>query len=301
MIITEPGAYPDVPEDVYHRDPIPVGSLSASGAKKLVAPYTPAHFHYEQTHPSESSRAMDLGTAAHYYVLGVGPELVMIDHKDYKTKAAQEARAAAKAEGKVPLLKHEMAQVQAMAARLREHGLASALLEPADGWAELSLFGIDPDTGVWRRCRIDFLRAMDRDGLVRIIDYKSCISAHSSAVRKRVYDMGYFMQAPWYVDVVALLGLSPHREPVFSFIFQEKEPPYEVQVVELEPEAMTWGRKRNRAAIETYQRCKENDEWPGFDETIIRTGLPVYAEYELIAAEDRGEIGRLADYEEGRV
>ena len=31
------GVY-DIPEDLYHRDPVPGGSLSCSGAKKLLPP-----------------------------------------------------------------------------------------------------------------------------------------------------------------------------------------------------------------------------------------------------------------------
>ena len=46
MIIDQPGIY-DIPEDQYHRDPVPGGSLSASGAKKLLADGGPARYRHQ--------------------------------------------------------------------------------------------------------------------------------------------------------------------------------------------------------------------------------------------------------------
>ncbi|MGW9447058.1 hypothetical protein, partial [Bacillus mobilis] len=48
--ITRPGVYDGIPEAVYHRDPVPGGSLSSSGARKLLAPSCPALFKYDQEH-----------------------------------------------------------------------------------------------------------------------------------------------------------------------------------------------------------------------------------------------------------
>jgi hypothetical protein len=52
-LITEPGVY-DIAEDHYHADPVPGGSLSNSGAKKLLPPSCPAKFAYEREHPPQS-------------------------------------------------------------------------------------------------------------------------------------------------------------------------------------------------------------------------------------------------------
>ena len=95
--LTEPGMfqagiYPDMPEDAYHADPVPGGSLSASGAKKLLA--CPARFAYDRDRLPQATAAMELGTAAHKLVFGVGAQLAVVDAENWRTKAAQRQRAA---------------------------------------------------------------------------------------------------------------------------------------------------------------------------------------------------------------
>src|SRR5215469_11135399 len=113
-VITEPGIY-EIDEATYHGDPVPGGSLSSSGARKLLPPSCPAKFAWERENPPEPTKALDLGTAAHSLVLGIGKPLAWIDAEDWRTKAAKEWRDAARAEGSVPLLLHEFNQVDAMA------------------------------------------------------------------------------------------------------------------------------------------------------------------------------------------
>ena len=64
------------------------------------------------------------------YVLGAGAEIAEIKARNWQTKAAQNDRDAARAEGFLPLLTHEHEQVKAMAAALRRHPVASALFNP---------------------------------------------------------------------------------------------------------------------------------------------------------------------------
>src|SRR5690606_6451240 len=133
VVVTEPGIY-DIDVDDYHRDPVPGGSLSSSGARDLLPPSCPAKFRYDRDNPGPTSkRHFDLGHAAHKLVLGVGAPLVVIEADSYRTKAAQEQQKAAHLAGHVPLLEHEHEQVQAMAAAIREHPIAGPLFNPEHG------------------------------------------------------------------------------------------------------------------------------------------------------------------------
>ena len=58
------------------------------------------------------------------------------------------------------------------------------------------------------------------------------------------------------------LGLDD--DPAFVFIFQEKNPPYLVNVVQLDDEAMEAGRQRMRIACEMFHGCTETGIWPGY-------------------------------------
>ena len=73
----QPGLY-DIDAELYHQDPIPGGSLSSTGARKLVTE-CPAKFKYSLDHPQPHNKALELGTAAHKLVLDDGPELIVVD------------------------------------------------------------------------------------------------------------------------------------------------------------------------------------------------------------------------------
>jgi hypothetical protein len=280
VVVTEPGVY-DMPEDVYHRDPVPGGSLSVSGAKKLLPPSCPARFAYDRAHPPQPTHAMEIGTAAHKLVLGIGAQLVIIDAKDYRTKAAQETRDAARAAGKVPLLPGEYAQAQAMADAVRAHPVAAALFNPDGGAPERSLFWQDPQTGVWLRSRLDWLPHQVRAWGQRMVitDLKSAAAADKASVTKAMQNYGYFQQAPFYSDGVRVLGLDD--DPAFVFVFVESAPPHLVSVVQLDDDAMAAGRARNRIAIERYRDCMEAGVWPGYSSEIETISLPSWAYRDL--------------------
>lgn len=271
--ITEPGVY-DIPEDAYHADPVEGGSLSSSGARRLLAT-CPARFRYELDNPRPSTRAMELGTAAHRLVLGVGPGITVIDAPNYRTKAAQEARDEVRAAGGVPLLRDEWDVVEQMAAKLREHELASVLLGGA-GLPEQTLVWRDGPTGVWCRARLDWLPTVGADRQMYLADYKTARSAHLDAISRAVEERGYHAQAAWYESGVLRLGLA---DRVFYYlVVQEKEPPYLVSVVRLNLVAMDAGRHLNRRALEIYAQCRDTGYWPPYAEGAPSIGLPPWAE-----------------------
>ena len=93
---------------------------------------------------------------------------------------------------------------------------------------------------------------------------------------------GYHSQAAWYLDLARDLG---HPARAFAFIVQEKEAPYLVTVIELPPELVDIGRRRNRAALERFRDCTESGVWPGYEgehnDDILTVSLPGWAAREL--------------------
>jgi hypothetical protein len=275
LVITEAGVYPYLPEDAYHADPVPGGSLSASGAKKLLPPSCPARYRHDQLYGQPPKQAFDQGTAAHKLVLGTGPQLVIIDEADWRGKKAREARDAARFEGHVPLLIAEFSEIQAMAAALRGHPIAGPLLDPEHGDAEQSLFWQDEAAGIWRRARLDYL-PYPAGRRMLIADYKTCDKADTASIRKAIGNYGYHMSAAQYIDGVRALGLDD--DPAFVFVFQEKNPPYLVNVADLGDEDIQAGRDRMAAAAEIWRDCTTSGIWPGYsDYDITHISLPPWA------------------------
>ncbi len=269
MTFTGEGIYFDMPEDEYHADPVPEGSLSFSSSKTLRS--CPAKFAYGRTHREPSKDTFDFGNGAHALVLGTGWPITVIDFDDWRTKAAQEAKKEAHAAGQTPLLRGDYERVQAMAAAIEAHPLAMRLLDPNHGTAEVSLFR--EEEGIWLRSRMDwFPHAAEQ---VVCVDYKTTVSADPKDISKSVLNYGYHAQSAWYTDMITALG---HAEQVnFGFIFQEKTAPYVVTVVELEPEAVDAGRRLNREALDIYRACTDADVWPAYSDSIVRVGLPRWA------------------------
>jgi len=276
--ITMPGVY-NLTSEEYHADPVPErlgGSLSASGSKKLLPPNCPAVFDYQRHHGQPHKAVFDFGHAAHALVLGIGAEIVAVDATDWRTKAAKEAKEAAYAEGKVPLLAEDVEHVEAMAAAIRAHPIAAALLNPENGKPEQALFRQDEQEGVWLRSMLDWLPDSG-DGRMIVPDYKTAISASPAEFAKAVANYRYHMQDAFYRDMVVGLGLAD--DVAFVFVVQEKTAPYLVTVVELDSEAVRIGRELNREAIDLYAECQSSGVWPGYSEEVELIALPAWATY----------------------
>lgn len=256
-----PGFYHDVPEADYHADR---ETLSQSGAKLILK--APALFRYGQDNP-EHSDAFDYGTAAHGLVLGIGAPTEVLDFPNWTTKAAREARDAARVEGKTPLLKADWLKVCTMADVLAEHTLAMRLL--SKGEPEVSAYAPDEESGVMRRCRFDWL------GTSTLTDYKTAASVNPVDLAGRygsIKKWGYDQQAAWYLDVARALG---HAAKAFAFIFQMKEPPHLVTVATIDEDDLWDARQRNAQALATYAECIATGQWPGFipDDTAAVVSL----------------------------
>jgi hypothetical protein len=257
----------DLSDDEYHsaRD-----SLSFSGAKLLLPPSCPAKFRERMDNPPKPKPEYTFGHAAHRLVLGKGAEIVEVDAPNWKTKAAQEMRATA-CNGIAPMLTHELETARAMERAVREHPIAGRLFE--HGEAEMSLYAVDPMTGVKLRGRTDWLTTVE--GQYWIVDFKTSTTAAPEEFARLGAKWLYHGQHAWYEDLVKAVGLSD--SPRFVDVVCEKSPPYVVTVVEFDAESVNLGRQLNRKAIDLYAECVRTDTWPDYGPRIHPISLPLWA------------------------
>lgn len=283
-MISEPGLYLDVPEHVYHRDPVEGGSLSSTGCRRIVDT-CPAKFRWEQDNGRLATRSMEFGTAAHTVVLGTGgPIHVMSDeNQDFRQTAAKIERDDALAGGYIVLKRDEYERVMGMADALRKHPRASLLfarqrydgaqLVDSGGRAEVTGVWRDEPTGVWCRMRLDWLPA-PTDGPLIVPDYKTTTDASPAACERAIARYGYHRQGAFYLSGLRRLGVADGRTR-FAFVFQETTAPYLVTVVEMDPEMRRAGMRMNRRGIDLYARCRAENRWPGYhNDEIYTAALP---------------------------
>lgn len=274
--ITAPGVY-DLPAAMYHKDPVKGGSLSSSGARRLLPPSCPAIFRYEQRNPPPPSAAMLFGTAAHAVVLEGERGIEVVDAPNWLTGAAKAAKKEILSRGGIPVLPRELETLRAMAAEVHAHPIASALLARDRGRPEQTLIWRDGATGVWRRALLDWL-PHPHGGRVILVDYKTTADAAPAEIAKSVHDYGYGQQSDWYLDGLKALGLAGQHEPAFVFVFQQKTPPYLITVAELDAPAMRIAAAKNRRALEIYAECTRTGYWPGHADDVVQLALPAWAE-----------------------
>lgn len=264
---TSPGVYEDISDEVYHADRV---SLSSTGARKLLEPGGPAKF---QGGVRKDSEDFDIGHAAHTLLLGTGPGLVEVKYDTWNTKAAKEERAKARAEGKTPLLSKQLDAVQEMVSVAQAVPEVIALL--SGGRAEVSGYAMDPRTWVMMRARPDYLRETG-ERVVEMTDYKTSADASPCGFEKSAASWGYHQQDAWYRAVWTELGYRVER---FTFIAQEKTPPYLVSLHEFTAADIAIADILNARALRLFVQCQDSGTWPGYGTAVHTMRLPYWARY----------------------
>lgn len=282
---TSPVGICDVPEADYHADPCPQPSLSASLIHILC---TRSPKHAWAAHPRlnpnfkrEEKDQFDIGTVAHAMLLEGRSAVEVIHAPNWRTNAAKEAREEARANGRVPLLAHAAADVEAMVEAAKRE-LAARNIQPplfTDGQPEKTLVWHEGDIAC--RARLDWLR----DDLATIDDYKT---SHNAApdqwTRKSIYQHGYDVKAAFYLrGLERLTGVRAE----FRWVAQEKEPPYELIVVSPGPDVLTLAERKVDYALELWKRCLESGEWPGYPQRLCWAELPPWEEARWLEREMR--------------
>lgn len=301
-LITEPGIYPDIDGEFYHRVEIcDSPSISSTGLKQISRE---SAFHYWSRSPLNPNRPapvqkqhFNVGKGVHDLLLlqDLFPKQYLIlpegfDARLKRWETAKEERKEAIRSG-IPVLSHEQAiMVYAMAEQVEKNELAKALI--MSGTPEMTLAAKDPVTGVWIRAKPDILP----DTMEIIPDIKTAISAHPDAFEKAATKFGYFESAAHYVDIIDIIAAQNGEAAMkrrFVLIVVESAYPHAVQLYHLDDEAIQHGRMLNRAALNLFAQCIRTNEWPAYS-TAQRPILPLqmtaWAQAQISRRIDSGEL-----------
>lgn len=298
-LITEPGAYPDIDGEIYHRVEIcDAPSISSTGLK-LISSHSP--FHYWWQSPMNPQRPVqpqkqhfNVGKGVHdllllqdlfpknYFILPEGFDARLKKWADAKDERGEAIRSG------IPVLSFEQYRmVYAMAEQVEKNDLAKALI--VSGIPEMTLAAKDPITGVWIRSKPDILP----DTTDIIPDIKTAISAHPGEFERSATKFGYFQSAAHYMDIIDLVYGEVTGKRRFVLIVVESTPPHLVQIYHLDDEGIQMGRMLNRTALNTFAECLKSGEWPGYSSPanpILPLHMSPWAQAQINRRVDAGEL-----------
>jgi hypothetical protein len=289
--IQQPGVY-DIKPEQYHADPVAGGSLSSTGAKKILPPSCPALFkHWRDLEEPQTKRAWNFGKGAHQRLLGVGPKLIEVTDEagknpaEWRTNECKARVKAIEAAGDVPLHPGELPVIEAMVEKLRAHPWAAKLFQPGTGKAEQTIVWRDAQTGVWCRALLDWLPGQLPGYRFVFRDYKTAVTSSVMKPDRTIDDLGYYFQAAFHLAGLRALGIAEDDAPAL-IVMQCKEPPYLVRVCQPDPTAMRIGAIRVREAIDRYAECRAAEAagepaaiaWPAWSDDVEMVSLPAYTE-----------------------
>jgi len=172
----------------------------------------------------------------------------------------------------VELNSTELNQVVNMARAINDNEFAKNAFNQ-EGESELSIFWVDEATGLWLKCRPDFLPYDCED----VADYKTTKSASPTSFFNDFIKFGYHQQAAFYKWGIneatkALLG-SPKEVEHFFFVAQEKEAPHITQIYFPCEVLVDHGLNAVKKALEIYLNCQETGIWQTYTQRIIEISL----------------------------
>lgn len=311
-VITEDGRY-IMSMDWYHSQCCDGPSVSSSGLRKIYHE-SPADFWAfsdlnDYRFPPPESPAFVFGRAAHALILGdedfnaafaIVPKIAPPRPTSAQVKARAEGRVSESAQERFDfwddweaenghkelLTEEDLIHIEHIADNLNDSPILPLLLE---GDREHSLIWRDQPTGIWIKSRLDVLSATGD-----LADLKTTHHHERELILRDIRKRGYDMQMGLgTMGLEQVMGVPFDAESYAGrsaiLIHAWKKPPYHVIPIELDFDALYWGRIKCRAAIDRMHRCMIEDHWPGPVE-----GIPLYtAEYEMTQLQELQAAGLL--------
>lgn len=287
------GMHRGVPFSDYLRLP----ALSCDVIGKMIDECPAAAWYDSYLNPAarepDDTEATDIGTIGHALLLeGSMENVVVLNPADYPNangkgfatgwtnKAIREARDAARAMGKTPILIEKAADVAAMHASATKFIASLQQDEPAI-WAAFHPSGGDSEvTVLWNDGGVPCRMRPDRINAPRdlIIDPKFTgrSADPDSWSRTQIGPMGYARRAAWYQR--GLQTLFPgSRAPDYIFLVVQTYKPYLCSLVGVDPVGLEIAHNEIERGLRAWRACEKRGVWPGYPTLVCYAETPAWA------------------------
>lgn len=266
-LMLEPGIYPDIPHDVYHGMNDYVSNSYLSRLNKCPA---------AAKLPQEETPALVLGRAIHCYILEGEEEFLkqfcVAPERDRRTKEGKATYAMFEQanQGKTVITVSDMAKLVDMREAVYQHPFANLVL--SEGVSEQTVIWTDANTGIACKCRPDRIPS---NGAGVLVDLKTTTDAGEYGFTRSITTYGYARQAALYLD--GINAASGSNFDAFVFVVLEKEPPYRVEVYELDSDFIQAGRRDYQRLLAIEAQCREAGEYRNRqNDSLITLYCPKY-------------------------
>lgn len=231
--------------------------------------------------PDEATDAKDRGSILDGMLLGGGPAIAVIDAENFRTKAAQDERDAARAAGAIPVLARKHEELSAIAEALRSQ-LARKKLYPFSGESKRRIEWTDPEFGVACAGELDHVKG------ATILDLKMTRDASPDAIAIAMVRYGYDIQHAAYTQALATVEPALAGRVKMLFVFAEYDPPYAVTVAEPSGTMRSLGHFKWARACRIWGECLASGIWPGYSDDVVQIEAKPWQLTE--AMEEEGDV-----------
>lgn len=248
--------------------------LSPSIAKYLLRAPSIAYHHHRLLGGVETAKTADMqdGNILERMITGHAiNEIVCVDAKDWRTKAAQELRAQVETCGGIAVL-IDRYDAYLQAAQVIRGKIAGKL-------GELEVFSNQErvewqSDGVYCSGVLDWLRI--ETGRYTIVDLKKTASAHPRDIQRAIIRYGYDIQYGAYTDAVESTYPRLAGRGKFYLAFYEANAPYCVTIAELDGGMRMLGESKWQKAKRIWRECMDAKYWPDYTDKIVRIEAKPY-------------------------
>lgn len=246
-----------------------------SGSSLVRMRRSPLYFRYCEDNPQEPTEAMKLGTVIHTATLEpplMGKIAVWGTKPEEKVRRGQvwDAYQLAHAGRTIVTVAERGEIVDTVTAVWASQPARKYLAE--EGPTEVSMFWVDPGTGIYMKGRIDKL--IRTKNTATIVDLKKTRACGPYKFGSQAFSLGYHIKAAIYVSGYQnITGVRPK----FKWIAVESKRPNECAVYRATPDVLTIGGEEMLALIQRWKECTASGNWPPEQEEESDLLLPNYA------------------------